>query len=232
MSLFHSCSTAAPTLPPTAAGTFPLTVVTDLATNIINGQSGGATLNGQLEGFPASIVTYFYKYSIDSSLQTGVITTANQTLTATGGVDPINPTAVSGLTPGTYYYQVYAIDPVTGQVIPGGIVSFVISATDFPTRRPTLAPTQPAVLTLPATNMVNGQSGVANLNGQVSLPNSAGSTVTYWYKYSTDSTLQTGVQMTANNTLTASGGTDPTASTPVTGLAAGKPAHPHSCKYR
>ena len=178
-------------------------------------------MNGHLEAFPSdSTVTYWYKYSTDPTLNTGAITTANQTLTATGGNDPTNPTPVTGLAPGTYYYQVYAIDPVTGLVKPGGIVPFVISATDFPTRAPTQAPTQAAVLTNPVTNVINGPSGGATLNGQ--LQAQPGSNVTYYYKWSLDPNLVTGVTTTPADSLIATGGVDPTDPIAVSNLAPGK----------
>lgn len=112
------------------------------ATKIINGQNGGATLNGQIHfpNSPGGNVKYWYKYYLDPTLQTGVKTTANATLIATGDIDQTNPTPVTGLAPGTYYYELYAIDPATDTVRPGGIVPFVISTTDFPTRIPTVSP--------------------------------------------------------------------------------------------
>ena len=110
---------------------------------------------------------------------------------------------------------------MTGAQLPGGIQSFTIYATSPPTRGPTRKPTQGVVvITDLATNIINDPvNGGVTLNGQVQ--GESGSTLTYYYAISTDSSLTTGVTTVGNSSLTATGGVQSTASVAVTGLAPG-----------
>ena len=202
---------------PTPTPVPSVSIVTSPATNVTGTD---VTLHGDLTDIGLeSNVAVFFRYGTDSNLVTFIQEPAG-TLLIPGVFDA----TITGLAPGTYYFQACSTTSV-GDVC-GSILSFVLGSvtpTDTPTATPTLGgtdtptptptPVPPvSIVTNPATNVTGTD---ATLHGDLT-DIGVESNVSVFFRYGTDSNLVTFTQEPAG-TLSIPGVFDAT----ITGLAPG-----------